>query len=229
MIKSIVPFLLLLQAFVSADDNMVVTCGSVIKLKIPQRGSTATYHLYSEDIQMHGGSGQQIVTWMKNDPSNTGTLWQIRPKHHDESAEQEYPSKDSATRDTCAETAAPVQCGSTIRLTHLKTTTNLHSHGVKSPLSRQQEVTGFGTGDGKGDAGDNWIVECNTKVWKRGTTVRIRHVDTDAYLGGTTQATFNQNNCGHGCPILNHMEAFGRRSKDELTMLEADIGIYMHK
>jgi hypothetical protein len=114
-------------------------------------------------------------------------------------------------------------------LTHLKTNKNLHSHGVKSALSKQQEVTGFGQGDGKGDAGDNWMVECTGTVWKRGTSVRLRHVDTDAYLGGTTQATFNQNNCGQGCPILNHLEAFGRKSKDELSILEADIGIYMHK
>ena len=59
--------------------------------------------------------------------------------------------------------------------------------------------------------------------------MRLKHVDTDAYLGGSRQATFNSNNCGHGCPVLNHLEAFGRKSNDALTLLEADIGIYMHK
>jgi dolichyl-phosphate-mannose--protein O-mannosyl transferase len=178
-------------------------------------------------MQMHGGSGQQIVTWIKDDPSNTGALWQVRPKHHGEQ-DREYPLPDEATG-TCTQTAEPVKCGSIIRLTHLRTKTNLHSHGVKSPLSKQQEVTGYGQGDGKGDAGDNWMVECTADVWKRSTFVRLKHVDTGAYLGGTTQATFNQNNCGHGCPILNHLEAFGRKNKDELSVVEADIGIYMHK
>ena len=207
------------------DDHVAITCGSVIKLSSPQRGSDATYHLYSDDIQMHGGSGQQIVTFAKNDPSSPKTLWQVRPKHHSEEG-REYPTTNND--DTCGKAAEPVKCGSIIRLTHLRTMTNLHSHGVKSPLSKQQEVTAFGQGDRNGDAGDNWKVECSGPYWKRKSTVRLLHVDTGGYLGGTRQAVFNQNNCGGGCPIMNHLEAFGRKSKDELSMLEADLGVYLH-
>ena len=174
---------------------------------------------------MRGGSEQQIVTFVKDDLSTTKSLWQVRTKHHGEE-DREYPS---ASDDSCTRVAEPVKCGSIIRLTHLNTQTNLHSHAVQSPLSRQQEVTSYGQGDGKGDAGDNWRVECSGTYWQRGKTVRLQHVDTKAYLGATRQASFNQNNCGGGCPIMNHLEAFGRKAKDELSMLEADLGIFMTK
>lgn len=175
---------------------------------------------------MHGGSGQQIVTFIKDDPSNHKALWRIRPKHHNEE-DREYAEKDNS--DTCTESAEPVKCGSIIRLTHLATQTNLHSHTVQSPLSRQQEVSSYGQGDGKGDNGDNWKVECSGKYWKRGSSVRLMHTDTGFYLGGSRQAIFNSSNCGRGCPVLNHLEAFGRKAKDELSVLEADVGVYIHK
>jgi len=200
----------------------------VIKLSSPQKGGDGIYHLYSDEMQMHGGSGQQIVTFVKDDPSTTKTLWQVRPRHHDESDAREYPSKKLKQKDTCQKVAEPIACGSIIRVTHLKTQTNLHSHGVQSPISRQQEVTSFGQGDGKGDAGDNWKVECAGTHWQRNKSVRLQHVDTKAYLGATQQAMFNQNNCGGNCPIMHHLEAFGRKSKDELSVLEADLGVFIH-
>ena len=46
-----------------------------------------------------------------------------------------------------------------IRLEHLETHRNLHSHKVSSPLTRKNEVSGYGD-DGDGDGGDNWVVEC---------------------------------------------------------------------
>jgi len=207
------------------DDDLAIGCGSVIKLSSPQRGSDASYHLYSDDMQMHGGSGQQIVTFAKDDPSSIKTLWQVRPKHHNEEG-REYPTQDND--DTCTKVAEPVKCGSIIRLTHMGTKTNLHSHGVKSPLSKQQEVTSYGQGDGKGDNGDNWLVECTGTYWLRKHPVRLQHIDTKGYLGASRQAVFNQNNCGGGCPIMNHLEAFGRKTKDELSVLEADLGVYLH-
>ena len=42
-------------------------------------------------------------------------------------------------------------CGDTIRLEHMETQKNLHSHlGMSSPISHNQEVSGFGD-DGDGD------------------------------------------------------------------------------
>ena len=46
----------------------------------------------------------------------------------------------------------PVKCGQTIRLLHLQTKKNLHSHHFQSPLSHNLEVSAFGE-DGDGDEG----------------------------------------------------------------------------
>ena len=59
----------------------------------------------------------------------------------------------------------PIKCGETIRLQHVTTSANLHSHLFRSPLSGQQEVSCFGQsheqmGLSDGDTGDNWIVMC---------------------------------------------------------------------
>ena len=54
------------------------------------------------------------------------------------------------------EVGEPVLCGSIIRLSHLETDRNLHSHLFSSPLSNQQEVSCFG-GKGQGDTGDDFV------------------------------------------------------------------------
>merc|ERR1712039_814903 len=64
----------------------------------------------------------------------------------------------------------PVECGQKIRLEHLTTARNLHSHHFSSPLSNSQEVSAFGD-DGDGDTGDVWTVVCDTDVWRRDDTV----------------------------------------------------------
>lgn len=46
----------------------------------------------------------------------------------------------------------PIQCGDLIRLEHLLTKKNLHSHLFSAPLSHGQEVSAFGK-DGDGDTG----------------------------------------------------------------------------
>ena len=52
-----------------------------------------------------------------------------------------------------------MKCGDPIRLEHIQTGKNLHSHDVRSPLSHMNEVSGFGT-NGEGDLGDDWVAEC---------------------------------------------------------------------
>jgi dolichyl-phosphate-mannose--protein O-mannosyl transferase len=92
-------------------------------------------------------------------------------------------------------------------LTHLRTGANLHSHNVRSPLSSQFEVSGYG-GEGEGDGGDDWIinpVRGSGTHWKRDEEVVIQHVDTSHYLGCTEQAQFTRQNCGHNCPVMNHL------------------------
>ena len=52
---------------------------------------------------------------------------------------------------------SPIKCGSVIRLTHLNTNRNLHSHHFQSPLSHNLEVSAFGE-NGEGDEGTNYAL-----------------------------------------------------------------------
>ena len=72
-----------------------------------------------------------------------------------------------------------VKCGAKIRLEHLETKKNLHSHLFKSPLSSNQEVSAFGT-DGQGDTGDYWIVTCSDDYWIKDSAVKFKQIDTNA-------------------------------------------------
>jgi dolichyl-phosphate-mannose--protein O-mannosyl transferase len=53
----------------------------------------------------------------------------------------------------------PLRNGDLLRLTHVATGRNLHSHsGIRSPVSGQQEVTAFGE-RGAGDVNCDWRIE----------------------------------------------------------------------
>ena len=73
----------------------------------------------------------------------------------------------------------PIKCDSVVRLFHVTTRRNLHSHNYQSPLSNNQEVSAYGE-DGVGDEGDRWKVVCTTKndYWLRADPVRFQHVVT---------------------------------------------------
>ena len=225
---------LCLPACLPADDTHPVTYGSVLKLK----HHDTLYYLNSEEKNLNSGSGQQIVTLIPENGSHN-TLWWIRLAHdndrpgeyesehyYDEEEEHEQEQEGVTTK----KLAHPVKCGATIRLTHLLTGRNLHSHGAESPLSRQQEVTAFGEGDTKGDAGDNWVVNClqrGAKHWNRGELVTFQHVDTSKYLGSSKNTEFNLQTCGRNCPILGHLETFGRAVPDKFGEFYAEQGVYL--
>merc|ERR1719230_1655315 len=148
------------------------------------------------------GSGQQLVTTLE-DRSSKDTFWLVRESNNEKS---------------CAP-GTPIRCGETIRLTHMSSGKNLHSHDHRSPLSNQKEVSGFGE-NGQGDTADDWTVECKKgkKNLMRNEGFFLKHRETGHYLGSTTQAKFTHQNCGGRCPILNHLEVFGRGRAD--TMCE---------
>ena len=131
-------------------------------------------------------------------------------------------------------TGEKIRTGTKIRLMHLNTGANLHSHNVRSPLSNQQEVTGYGEG-GEGDRGDNWVILADGKrgggsgYWEKDQTVYLRHADTEKYLGCAKDAQFNRQNCGHNCPMMNHLEIFGRSKSDAFTQWKAETGIFLSK
>lgn len=142
------------------DIVNVVTCGSVIKLKHEATG----YRLHSHQVSYGSGSGQQSVTSVPNSDDNN-SLWVVRGAHGKKRCKQ----------------GVPIKNGDVIRLQHLSTKTNLHSHYHASPLSKQQEVSCFGP-DGNGDTSDNWRVVASTPQWERGKVIELQHADTDQYL-----------------------------------------------
>ncbi|XP_004747041.1 stromal cell-derived factor 2 isoform X3 [Mustela nigripes] len=117
-----------LWSAVGASNLAVVTCGSVVKLL----NTRHNVRLHSHDVRYGSGSGQQSVTGVTSvDDSNS--YWRIRGK----------------TATVC-ERGTPIKCGQPIRLTHVNTGRNLHSHHFTSPLSGNQEVSAFGE-EGEGE------------------------------------------------------------------------------
>ena len=221
-------FSALLVTATKADDDTedAVTCGSVVKLTHVEtsqaKGGGSAFLLNSESKNLGSGSGQQIVTAVEN-PTTLNTMWWIREPSDPESRGNEAACNDG--------TATPIQCNQILRLTHLDTLRNLHSHNVKSPLSRQQEVSGYGEGDGEGDNGDDWRVICSAssaKYWKREAKVYLQHVDSGKFLGASSTVKFTQQNCGHNCPIMGHAEVFARQSQDQYGQWFVESGVHIH-
>ena len=158
-----------------------VTIGSAVKLMNKAYG----VRLHSHDIKYGSGSGQQSVTGM-NAETDANSYWQVRS-----------PTTKSLLRGT------PVKCGQTVRLTHIQTMANLHSHHVGSPLSGEQEVSCYGEG-GEGDHLDDWVVVCSGAYWRREQHVRFKHIETGAYLGCSGRT--------YGRPIHGQYEVVGSLS-----------------
>ncbi|KAL9180971.1 hypothetical protein ACHAXT_009776 [Thalassiosira profunda] len=199
-------------------EEKYVTCGSAVKLAHVESGGK--YYLQSDERQLQSGSGQQLVTASQNNRAPKG-LWQIR-EGHDEAF---------------CEAGTPVKCGQVLRFMHLETGSNLHTHGIRSPLSNQHEVTGFGQ-DGEGDAGDDWRVVCDASAgyfsggaeyWIREAPVQFKSIATNRFLGASSTVKFTEQNCGRGCPIMNHLEVFGRNSNDSYSHWKADLGVHLYK
>jgi len=214
--------------YVEEDLDGVVTCGSAVKLShMESKTQSGQEHfLNSEGKNLGSGSGQQIVTAVTS-PTTTNTLWWIRGPND----ETRFHSPDEVA---CSKSGVgePIQCGAVIRLTHLDSMRNLHSHNVPSPLSRQQEVSAFGEGDGHGDNGDDWKVVCSSAsqtYWQRSSVVSFQHVDSGKFLGASSTVKFTHQNCGHNCPILNHLEVFGRSQKDNYALWVVEMGVHISK
>lgn len=105
-----------------------------------------------------------------------------------------------------------------MRLFHLATKRNLHSHLFMSPLSNNQEVSAFGD-NGQGDDGDNWIIECDDTYWRRDSSVRIRHELTKKYL----HVTGDQ----YGRPIQGQYEVSCFSYANSLNQWRVQEGIYI--
>jgi dolichyl-phosphate-mannose--protein O-mannosyl transferase len=64
---------------------------------------------------------------------------------------KEADGENDKTSDTkICTTGEEIKCGQRIRLEHMETGKNLHSHKINSPISHRNEVSGFGD-DGEGN------------------------------------------------------------------------------
>jgi dolichyl-phosphate-mannose--protein O-mannosyl transferase len=105
-----------------------------------------------------------------------------------------------------------------VRLYHLATKRNLHSHLFQSPLSNNQEVSAFGE-MGEGDDGDNWIVECDDEYWQRDEGVRLKHELTKKFL----HVTGDQ----YGRPIHGQYEVSCFSYSNQQNLWRVQEGIYI--
>eukprot|EP01100_Stratorugosa_tubuloviscum_P014675 TRINITY_DN79_c12_g1_i1.p1 TRINITY_DN79_c12_g1~~TRINITY_DN79_c12_g1_i1.p1 ORF type:complete len:222 (+),score=97.64 TRINITY_DN79_c12_g1_i1:65-730(+) len=175
-----------------------VTCGSTIKLK----HIASNFRLHSHSVNYGSGSGQQSVTGFSaiDDPNS---LWLIR-------STPQFPCN----------IGSKITNGQVIRLFHISTKKNLHSHAnIKSPLSNQQEVSCYGD-ENNSDSGDFWQIEIiGSPVWTRTSTVLIRHVDTRAYLSCSARAKY-------GNPIAGQLEIAAKTAKTNEVEWLAEEGLY---
>lgn len=151
-----------------AKGTKYVTCGSVVKLL----NTDYNVRLHSHDIKYASGSGQQSVTGIEA-KDDVNSHWFLKAE----------------TGKQCVR-GQPFKCNDIIRIEHLMTKRNLHSHLVSSLLSGKQEVSAYGDSEGEGDTGDHWSIVCNTEYWERNSPVMLKHVDTNAFLA-VSDRTYN--------------------------------------
>lgn len=90
-----------------------------------------------------------------------------------------------------------------------------------SPLSGNQEISGYGDESGEGDTGDHWEVLCSgDESWLRDSPVKFKHIDTGAFLG-VSGRTF-------GRPINGQMEVVGFPPGSSGIDWKAAEGLYIH-
>eukprot|EP01080_Neovahlkampfia_damariscottae_P002129 gene2129-1995_t len=144
----------------SLAKDIVITCGSIIKLKHRQTDT----RLHSHKVPYGTGSGQQSVTGYPGS-GDSNSYWIVKGAHG------KY-----------CPPGTPLKNKDIIRLEHSNTGKNLHSHLHTSPLSQQQEVSAFRK---EGDTGDNFKILLNDeskKNWYQGKVLKFQHVDTGKYL-----------------------------------------------
>ncbi|MBN3299773.1 SDF2 factor, partial [Amia calva] len=146
------------------------------------------------------GSGQQSVTGVTA-VEDSNSYWSVR-----------------GTSESVCQRGEPVKCGQTIRLTHVNTGRNLHSHYFSSPLSSNQEVSAFGE-EGEGDSLDEWTVLCGGVLWVREENVRFRHTATEGLLSVTGEQ--------YGRPIHGQREVHAMPQANLHNYWKAMEGVFM--
>jgi hypothetical protein len=150
------------RASLLRESATTVRCGDHLRLR--HVSTSVALHSHGLGYTHAGSSGQQQITGFAGRDEND--LFEVRAAH----------GQPACTF------GAPVRNGDVLRLTHVQTGRNLHSHaGRLSPLGTAQEVTGFGT-DGVGDSNDDWRLELPGEspdsAWLADIGARLVHVNT---------------------------------------------------
>ena len=153
-----------------------VAFGAVITIKSQRTGGGylhSHWHLYPEGV---GAKQQQITTYAHKDDNNK---WII--KKFNETA----PALDNSSIPI-----ELVRSGDMVRLEHLVTRRNLHTHRQPAPVTKKQfQVTGYGE-NGTGDANDVWRIEVvggkeGDKISVVNSRLRFVHLLQNCVLSGT--------------------------------------------
>ncbi|CAF1138147.1 unnamed protein product [Rotaria sp. Silwood1] len=179
----------------TSTNQDVVTCSSTFKLINQQSGD----RLHSHDVKYGSGSGQQSVTGTPN-ADDVNSYWQVQGENCDR--------------------GTPIKCDSIIRLFHVTTRRNLHSHDFASPLSHNQEVSAYGE-DGLDNEGDKWKVICTSRndYWSRQDGIRLQHIVTGKYLHLTGDT--------YGRPIHGQKEICCYPYANNQNIWKVDAGVYI--
>lgn len=178
-------------------ENLMVTCGSTIKLL----HINTKIRLHSHEVSYARGSQQQSVTgFPSGDDGNS--YWIVK----------------GIPDDPCTP-GSLIKKGQKVRIQHNPTRRWLHSHLYYSPLTNSQEVSCFG-GEEESDTGDHWVVDWDSKgkYWKQDTKVRLKHVDTGKYL--------YSHDVKFGNPIAGQQEIVAMDKKDKNAEWHAAEGVY---
>ena len=191
----------------STIESKTVTYGSSLRIQ----NIITKYHLSSMGMNWSTGSGLQIVTAVKGDKELNG-LFTIKEG-------ETYPIKASGE---------PVLCGEVIRLEHIATGKNLHSHEFKSFVTNSQEACAFGD-DGNGDVNDNFRINCykqnDNDIITGKTEFFLQHVPTENWLYINYRTSmYDDNNC-RGCPIRGQREVSLTTKKDKQCLWKVVGGI----
>ena len=169
------------------------------------------YYMTSFNMNWSTGSKLQVITAIRSD-SDSDSLFLIKE------ADGYFPRS----------TGTPVKCGDMIRLEHVNTGKNLHSHELPSFVTNSQEACAFGE-NGVGDVNDNIIIQCykqkDGEIIKGDSQFFFKHNATQkyAYINYKT-SMFNDRNC-RGCPIRGQREVSFTEKKDKQCLWRMNGGL----
>lgn len=191
----------------STIESKTITYGSSLRIQ----NSITKFHLSSFGMNWSSGSGLQIITAVESDKEING-LFTIKEG-------ETYPMKVNGE---------PVLCGDIIRLEHVSTGKNLHSHDFKSFVTNSQEACAFGD-NGDGDVNDNFRISCykqnDNETITGKTEFFLQHVPTQNWLYINYKTSmYDDNNC-RGCPIRGQREVSLTTKKDKQCLWKVIGGI----